>query len=198
VIYRIRTRCSLVDEPLRGVSSENGHGGPVGQFRDASIAADARLVSQTLSTNFAVMPKQSNVVLAAAAAAEAATGLVLIAYPAIVFHLLFGAQPVGLVEVVSRFAGIPLFALGTACWPWPGRAQDAAFLAMAGYSTLAAAYFAVLRIVHAWVGPLLALAALFHAVLSILLVREWLASHRPRTQRVRPTVKSAPPTTART
>ena len=144
------------------------------------------------------MPRQSNVVLAAVAAAEAATGLVLIAHPALVLHLLFGAQPVGLVEVLSRFAGIPLVALGTACWPWRGRAQDAAFLAMTGYSTLTAAYFAVVRIVHAWVGPLLAPAALFHAVLSILLIREWSAAHRPRTQRVRPAVKSAPPTTVRT
>ena len=57
------------------------------------------------------------IVLALAAAAEAATGLVLFAYPPIVVRLLFGAEISGAGELVSRVLGIALIGLGVACWP---------------------------------------------------------------------------------
>jgi hypothetical protein len=125
------------------------------------------------------VPKRSNAVLAVGAAAEAATGLVLMADPEIVIRLLFGTQPAGLVEVVSRLAGVALVALGAACWPWRGRAHDPALFAMTGYSSGAAVYFAALRIGHSWVGPLLVPATLYHVLLSVLLVRERLRSAAP-------------------
>ncbi len=55
--------------------------------------------------------------LALAAVGEAATGLVLLAYPPIAVRLLFGAEIAGAGVVMSRFAGISLIALGLACWP---------------------------------------------------------------------------------
>ena len=50
--------------------------------------------------------------LALAAVGEAATGLVLLAYPPIVVRLLFGAEIAGAGIVMSRVAGISLIALG--------------------------------------------------------------------------------------
>jgi hypothetical protein len=43
--------------------------------------------------------------------------LVLLVYPLIVVHLLFGAEIAGTGLAVCRFAGIALIALGLACWP---------------------------------------------------------------------------------
>ena len=52
-----------------------------------------------------------NVALKLAAATEAATGLMLVAYPPLVARLLFGAGVTGVAGVVSGFAGVPLRAL---------------------------------------------------------------------------------------
>ena len=56
-------------------------------------------------------------VLASAAAAEAGTGLLLLAWPPIVVRLLFGAEISGAGFIMSRLAGIALIGLGVACWP---------------------------------------------------------------------------------
>jgi len=53
--------------------------------------------------------------LAIAAAAETATGLVLVVYPPIAVQLLFGAEIAGAGVLASRVAGISLIALGIAC-----------------------------------------------------------------------------------
>lgn len=111
--------------------------------------------------------------LALAAAGEAATGLVLLAYPPIVVRLLFGAEIAGTGVVMSRVAGIALIALGVACWPGgeatgiPARAVRA----MLCYSLSATLYLAYLGIRGEWVGSLLWPATVIHAVLAFLLAR---------------------------
>jgi len=52
-----------------------------------------------------------NKVLALSAAAEAGTGLLLLAWPSLVVRLLFGADISGIGVVMSRIAGIALIGL---------------------------------------------------------------------------------------
>jgi hypothetical protein len=80
--------------------------------------------------------------LAVAALAEAATGIVLLVYPPIVVQVLFGAEILGVGIVMSRIAGISLIALGLACWP--GNPASRAVCGMLTYSTLAALYLVTL------------------------------------------------------
>jgi hypothetical protein len=102
-----------------------------------------------------------------AAVSEAAAGLVLLVYPPIVVHLLFGAEITSAGIVMSQLAGISLIALGIACWP--GKAHRALY-GMLTYSTLAMLYLAYLGVVGV-AGILLWPAVAVHAGLSILLVR---------------------------
>lgn len=111
-----------------------------------------------------------NIVLAVAAACEAATGLVLLVYPPIVIRLLLGAEITGAGEVVSRFAGIALIGLGIACWP-SGSVRQASY-GMLTYGTLAALYLAYVGIRGQWVGVLLWPAVAVHAMLIVLLLRQ--------------------------
>jgi hypothetical protein len=113
--------------------------------------------------------------LCLAAVLEAATGLVLLVYPAIVVRLLFRAEIAGAGMVMSRIAGIGLIGLGIACWPsrdTRGRAGSA-LCGMLTYSLLAALYLAYLGIGGEWVGTLLWPAVAAHAVLMCLLARAW-------------------------
>ena len=64
--------------------------------------------------------------------------------------------------------GIALIALGVACWP--GRRRSVGMLT---YSALATLYLLYLGIRGEWVGPLLWPAVVVHAVLTVLLAREW-------------------------
>jgi len=105
--------------------------------------------------------------------AEAATGLALLVVPALVAHLLLGAELAGVSVVVARVAGIALLALGTGCWPGP------AALGMLIYNTLVAVYFVCLALGREWAGPLLWPVAGLHTVLAILLGRAWLM--KPKT-----------------
>ena len=100
--------------------------------------------------------------------AEAATGVALLAAPALVGRLLLGADLVGVSAVVARVAGIALLALGVGCWPGP------ASLGMLTYSTLATVYLAHLALGGEWIGPFLWPAVVLHAVITILLGRAWL------------------------
>ena len=113
--------------------------------------------------------------LGLAAVLEAATGLVLLVYPAIVVRLLFGAEIAGAGMVMSRIAGIGLVGLGIACWPsrdtrgragWP-------LCGLRTYSSLVTLYLACLGIRGEWVGMLLWPAVAAHAVLTCLLARAW-------------------------
>lgn len=74
------------------------------------------------------------VLLMVASIGEAATGLVLLAYPPIVTRLLFNQTVDGAGDFMSRIAGISLIALGVACWP--GRTALQPLYGMLSYSTL--------------------------------------------------------------
>lgn len=107
-------------------------------------------------------------VLALAAFGEAATGLVLAAYPPLVVRLLFGARIDGAGGMMSRIAGFALVGLGIACWP--GRAGGA-FDGMLTYSALAMLYLVYVGLSGGDVGLLLWPAVLAHALIVMLLLR---------------------------
>jgi hypothetical protein len=111
-----------------------------------------------------------------AAISEGATGLVLLVYPPIVVSLLFGVSITGAGIVVSRIAGISLFALGIACWP--GDMSHRALYAMLTYSTFAMFYLGYVGVIGA-MGILLWPAVVVHAALSFLLVWLWRKEQRP-------------------
>jgi hypothetical protein len=92
-------------------------------------------------------------ILSVAAVLEAATGIVLLAYPPIVVGLLFGGGIVGTAEVPGRIAGGALIALGIACLP-DGQTRPA-FRGMLTYSVLATLILAYVSVRGASVGVLL-------------------------------------------
>lgn len=120
-----------------------------------------------------------------AALGEAATGLVLLVYPALVAGLLIGAEIAGVGLVMSRVAGLALIALGIACWPRRDGGNAAAFSAMLTYSTMAALYLGYLGLGGAWVGVLLWPAVVIHVLFSLLLVRAWHGERRKRGMQIR-------------
>ena len=120
-----------------------------------------------------------NKLLAIASLGEAGTGAVLLAYPAIVAQLLFGAEVGGVGVIMSRTAGIALLGLGVACWPGDSARQQ--LYGMLTYSTLVTLYLIVVGL-GGTAGILLWPAAVFHAGLCALLVRA-----RSKTQKT-PTV----------
>jgi hypothetical protein len=113
--------------------------------------------------------------LALAAAAEIATGLVLLAYPPIVVGLLLGADISGpddtaaVAVVIGRVAGIALIALGVGCWP-----GSSALAGMLTYGSLVTIYLGGLGLTGNRVGALLWPAVALHVVLSVLLAVAWL------------------------
>jgi hypothetical protein len=109
------------------------------------------------------------ILLAVAAACEAALGLALLVYPPIVIRLLLGAEIIGVADVVSRFAGVALISLGVACWP-NGSARQA-LDGMLTYGTLAALYLAYVGVSGQGGGVLLWPAVVVHAILIILFLR---------------------------
>ena len=114
--------------------------------------------------------------LAVAALAEAATGIVLLVYPPIVVQLLFGAEILGVGVVMSRITGISLIALGLACWP--GTPASRALCGMMTYSALAALYLVYVALGGEWIGKLLWPAIAVHFVLTILLTWAWLRDQK--------------------
>jgi hypothetical protein len=114
--------------------------------------------------------------LAIAAFIEAATGLVLLAVPALVGWLLLGVELTGVSIPVARVCGIGLFSLGIACWPCA--ATSCAFLGMLAYSVLATLYLLYLALGGEWIGLLLWPAVVLHGVLTVLLARAWFKPQR--------------------
>jgi|SRR5271165_1311334 len=106
-------------------------------------------------------------VLALAAAAEAGTGLLLLAWPPIVVRLLFGSEISGAGIIMSRIAGIALIGLGVCCWP--GNSTFQTVNGMLTYSTLAMLYLGYLGVRGEFVGILLWPGVVVHAVLIVLL-----------------------------
>ncbi len=108
-------------------------------------------------------------VLALSAAAEASTGLLLLACPPVVVRLLFAAEISGIAVVMSRIAGIALIGLGVACWPSNSASQP--LNGMLTYSTLAMLYLIRIGVRGEAVGVLLWPAVVAHVILVVLLVR---------------------------
>ena len=109
--------------------------------------------------------------LALAAAAEAITGVALIASPPLVARLLWNAEvsPSGL--AFARVCGVALLSLGWACWPSRDNARAAA--AMLLYSLLSTLYLGYLGILGEFAGPLLWPAVSYHALMAVLLAWAW-------------------------
>jgi hypothetical protein len=113
--------------------------------------------------------------LGLAAILEGATGLVLMIHPVLVAQLLFGDGVSGVGKVLSRIAGIALFALGVACWPdrEAGNASTRSTGAMLTYSLLVTIYLVYLGVVAHLGGILLWPAVVLHAVWLFLVLAAW-------------------------
>ena len=101
---------------------------------------------------------------------EAATGLALIAAPAIVVRVLFGAEISGASIPLGRVAGAALLALGIACWLARGDTQSRTtkglVVAMLMYNIVATAVLAFAGIGLRLHGVLLWPAVVLHAVMG--------------------------------
>ena len=117
-----------------------------------------------------------NGLLVLAAGTEVVTGLVLIVAPSVFARLLFGENLSGPGRWLGTLGGMGLLALASACWPVRnGQPTTApAFRGMLFFSLLAALYLIYRGVVGAAIGPLLWPAAVFHAILALLLARAWL------------------------
>jgi hypothetical protein len=119
-----------------------------------------------------------------AALVEGGTGVILLASPTIVVQLLFAAAVSLSGVVISRFAGIALIGLGTACWPDADTRRP--FYGMETYNMLAMLYLAYIGVLGESVGLLLWPAVVVHAVLTVLLGRAWLRQRaRPQSSETR-------------
>ena len=102
---------------------------------------------------------------------EAATGLALIAEPAIVVRLLLGAEISGASMPLGRVAGAALLALGVACWLARGDTQSRAtrglVVAMLMYNLVATAVLAFAGIGLGLHGVVLWPAVVLHAAMAI-------------------------------
>ena len=102
---------------------------------------------------------------------EAATGLALIAVPAIVVRLLLGAEISGASIPLGRVAGAALLALGVACWlarnDRQSRTARGLVVAMLMYNLVATAVLAFAGIGLQLHGVVLWPAVVLHAVMAI-------------------------------
>jgi hypothetical protein len=102
---------------------------------------------------------------------EAATGLGLIAVPAIVVGLLLGAEISGASIPLGRVAGAALLALGVACWlardDMQSRAARGLVVAMLTYNIPATAVLAFAGIALGLHGVVLWPAVVLHAVMAV-------------------------------
>ena len=101
---------------------------------------------------------------------EAATGLGLIAVPAIVVRLLLDAEMSGATIPLGRVAGVALLALGVACWLARGDTQSRAtrglVVAMLMYNLVATAVLAFAGIGLGLHGVVLWPAVVLHAAMG--------------------------------
>ncbi len=111
--------------------------------------------------------------LAIAAGAEVGTGMLAIASPQLFTRLLFGLKLSSPGPGVARLGGVALLALAVACWPSRDAASGPPLRGMLLLSVLCAAYLIWRGIRGGATGPLLWPAAVFHALLALLLARAW-------------------------
>jgi hypothetical protein len=112
-----------------------------------------------------------------AAIVEVATGVALILLPSSAGQLLLGTEISSAAVVFARLAGIGLFSLGLACWPGK-QATRTGQLAILTYNLLILLFLLYVGVRSEQVGVLLWPAVALHAVLSVLLVYDWLAARR--------------------
>jgi len=102
---------------------------------------------------------------------EAATGVALIANPALVVQILLGADLAGSGVAIGRVGGFGLLSLGLACWPNGDAVTVRATWVLFLYNLLASLYLGYLRVGGEFSGYVLWLAVGLHAVLALLLAR---------------------------
>lgn len=124
------------------------------------------------------MRTRSLVVLSAAI--EMATGVALIAAPALVGRALLGVDLTASGIAVARLAGLGLMSLGLACWPGDHDAAPKVERALFIYNSLAALYLGYLRAGAGFVSYLLWPACVLHALLTILLAVQHKRETRPK------------------
>ena len=110
----------------------------------------------------------------AATGLEALTGAGLVVAPSLLARLLFGSElnPAG--EATGRLAGLVMLCLAAGCWPRAASAEAHALPALLALSVLATLYLVAIGLARTTVGVLLWPAAATHAVLAILLARDWM------------------------
>lgn len=110
-------------------------------------------------------------VVAFSAGTEAATGVGLIAVPAVVVHLLLATDLTEVGVVLARCFGVALVALAIAVWPRRVETTAQAARAMLVYNAALAAYLVWLGTSGHFSGLLLWPAAAVHVIVSVLLAR---------------------------
>ncbi len=119
------------------------------------------------------VPMTTSQLLAAMAVIEWVAGLALLLMPAMTARLVFGDATPELPMMVLRLLGLVLFGLGTMCWfGRPSGTAARPFRVMLGYNLLAAVALAVVGLARAPVGSLLWPAAILHAGLAVLQIRD--------------------------
>ena len=114
----------------------------------------------------------------------AATGLIALINPALFAWLILGAELSDAGRALGRLAGVAMIGAGLSAW-WPLSklpSSSAGVPAVTIYNLLATVYLAYLGIAGQLVGILLWPAVAPHAVLSVLLGRDWLAPEAGRPQ----------------
>lgn len=107
--------------------------------------------------------------LAADAAIEGVTGLVLIIVPGVVAELLFASPLAGAGVIMARIGGMGLVGLAVACWLARGEASLRAGVAgMFVYNLLTGVYLLFIGFGGVAVGIFLWPVALFHSVVAVL------------------------------
>ena len=103
---------------------------------------------------------------------EAATGVLLLLVPAVVFAFLFGRGDIGAdIALAGRVAGAALLGLGIACWRGRDdssiRARGSLLTILLVYNIIATALLAFAGVVLSMAGPLLWPAVLCHVALMV-------------------------------
>jgi hypothetical protein len=116
--------------------------------------------------------------LLVAAIEPAATGIILLISPALFGWLVLGSDLFEAGQTLGRLAGIVLISLTTACWPprAPASAPLAAVHALLVYNLLATIFLIYVGVGGRVVGLLLWPAVVLHAILTMLIIRAWLAA----------------------
>lgn len=113
------------------------------------------------------------------AAIEMATGVAFMVVPGLAGRALLGQGLSAPGVAIARVAGLGLLSLGLACWPGEADITPQTARALFVYNLLAALYLGYLRVGGGFVSYLLWPAAIFHAVLTILLAAQNKRGTRP-------------------